>query len=548
MLAAVLCAVGVLEAALSVSRLSAVELLFVALLALPLAWRRRRPVATAAVVTAALAGQAALAAQPLFTQTFTGFVCLFVAAYSLGRHVRDEAFLFAIAGCGLAVGVALGLHDASVASGVLGAATVLGCGAGGRGVRRRVRVREILELQARQLEASADTAAKATAIEERLRIAGDIEDVVSHRVCEMLVQAQVANRLAPADASRAGEALTLVEAQGREALGEMRRLLGVLRGGADDIGSTPIPSLSQIAALIARMRAGGMQIELVLEGEHQAVPVDVDVAAYRVIEATLSDAARRSPRGAVRVVVRHNRRSVEIEIVEEGCASTPAATAAQPARATIGIDERIAALGGELRHERRRDGAYELRARLPLQAPTRTAPEHCALSADAGAGPAPPTVEARGRRARPARGRRRADVLLVVALMGAIAAEAATVSAREGSVVANAVAGVLVAASLLARHRFPLGAAAAGWAAVMGMTALLTPATENGSRVRRHPAARLCHRCACPTRPSVGRTGARPDRRGRAQRARPRHAPVRGPRVPGGADCARLARRPGHPR
>ena len=480
-LAAVLCAVGVLEAALSVSSLSAEELMIVALLTLPLAWRRRRPVATAVVVTAVLAAQAALAAQPLFTQTFTGFVCLFIAAYSSGRHARDDAFLLAIAGCGVAVGFALGLHDASVASGALGAATVLGCGAGGRGVRRRVRVREILEAQARELEASADTAAKATAIEERLRIAGDIEDVVSHRVCEMLVQAQVANRLAPAEPARAGEALTHVEAQGREALGEMRRLLGVLRGGDNEVGSTLFPSLSQIVPLVERMRAGGVRIELVLESERQAVPVDVDVAAYRVIEATLRDAVGRSSNGAVRVAVRHVARAVEVEIIEEGSGPAPATSTPPPASATIGIDARIAAFGGELRRDRRRDGAYELRMRLPLQAATSTAPDPSTLSADGGTGWPPPAAEARRRRLRLGPRSRRADVLLVVVLMSALAAEAATVSAREGSVVANAVAGVLVGASLLARHRFPLRAAVAGWSAVLGMTAFLTPATETAA-------------------------------------------------------------------
>jgi signal transduction histidine kinase len=357
-LAAALLGLGLLEVAIAVDPASA-ALLLVAALTLPLAWRRRRPVGVALVVTAALAGQAALPGQPLFEQTFTGFVCMALAVYSLGRRAPPRAFARAVTGCGLAAGLAIGLHDASVASGLFAAVFVLGSGVGGQLVRRQARIGEILQAQADELEASAQAAARAAAIEERLRIARDLQDVVSDRVSEMVVQAQAASRLAAGDLARAGAALQSLEAKGRESLAEMRRL----RRDDEEIALAPFPSLDRLAGLVDEARGRGPQIELVVEGERRPMSAD-----------------------------------------EQGWV--------------------------------RRSGA--------LLAPYV----------------------------------RWTDSLLVVVLTAAMATEAATVAAREGSQPANALAAIVVGAALLVRRRHPLAALIVGWVTLLTMTAFLTPATE----------------------------------------------------------------------
>jgi signal transduction histidine kinase len=484
-LAAGLFALALLEGVLAVEGERPGALAVVPALTVPLAWRRSRPALVALLVTAALGVQEAWEGTALFEQTFTGFVCVIVGTYSLGRHAGRRALVVAGGSCAVMAGLAIGLNDSSAVSGVFASGLVLGPVTAGRAVLARVDLKALLEQQARELQDRAGGAAEAVATQERARIAEELQDVVSHRVSEMVVQAQVACHLAQRDPARATTAIELVEARGREALEEMRRLLGALRRGDEALALAPVPTLARLEALVRAARADGHAVELVVEGEPADVPPGVDVAAYRVIEQALMDATERSGGGRSTVRVARDRRWLELEVVQEraGSASAPRAPGATDAsrRRAIGIGERVAAFGGDLEAEDREDGAYRLRARLPLEptsggarpspAPARSSPT--TTRSDGGArGSGNPM----GRLLRP-------EPVLIIALIGVMAVEAVTVATREGPALANAVAAGLVAAPLLVRRSSPVAAGVLGWAAASVMTALLTPATELSSLV-----------------------------------------------------------------
>ena len=209
-------------------------------LTMPLVRRRSNPSAVALAVTAALVVQLPWRSVRLFDQTFTGFVCVLLALYALGRHGRAPWAVPVLAGCALAVAGALGWSDRSVATFVLGVVFVVVPAATGRVVAVRSELRELLERQADMLRENAEVEEQTRIAEVRGQIAGEVQDLVSRRVHGMVDRSEAARRLAQSDSSGAAELVATVEADGRAALGEMRAMLGVLRS-ADLFGSTPDP-------------------------------------------------------------------------------------------------------------------------------------------------------------------------------------------------------------------------------------------------------------------------------------------------------------------
>jgi signal transduction histidine kinase len=222
----------------------------------------------------------------------------------------------------------------------------------------RTRLTQRLRERADELEAGRERRARDAVAAERRRIAGELHDVVTHSVSVMVVQAAAARRLVPTDPGRAREAMEAIERTGREALNEMRRLLGVLRRGDEDIALTPQPSLRRLDLLAA---GAGMQVNLQVDGEPPALPPGLDVAAYRVVQEALR-AMQRIGEDDASVTVRYTRRGIELEV-------TGTAAVYEDAEAEVrllGTRERIALFGGELHAGRRRGGGWALRARLPL--------------------------------------------------------------------------------------------------------------------------------------------------------------------------------------
>jgi signal transduction histidine kinase len=173
----------------------------------------------------------------------------------------------------------------------------------------------------------------------------------------MVVQASGARRLAERDPERAADAFQAVETSGREALTEIRRLLGVLRRDDEELALAPQPSLRHVGTLLRRIEAAGLPVELAVEGEARDLPIGIDLTAYRVVQEALGGALEHGRAGRAHVHLRYATDHVDLEVADDGGA---------PSRPLLGIRERVVLSGGHLRAGARRDGGHVVRARLPI--------------------------------------------------------------------------------------------------------------------------------------------------------------------------------------
>lgn len=199
---------------------------------------------------------------------------------------------------------------------------------------------------------------QAAIAEERVRVGRELQDIIAHNVSAMVIQAGGARQLVRTDPERARSTILTVEQVGREALGDLRRVLGMLRKDEDPRALAPQPGLDQLPALLDSIRAAGLECHLHLEGEPIDLTPGVDLVGYRVIEAALHTAATAGCRRAV-VTVRYRLGDLELEI-ESG---DPIPDLEQTLR---GISDRVALYGGSLRLPPA-DG-FALHAHLPLAA------------------------------------------------------------------------------------------------------------------------------------------------------------------------------------
>ena len=209
-----------------------------------------------------------------------------------------------------------------------------------------------------------DRAAVAVA-EERGRIARELHDVIGHSVSVMTVQASAVRRLMRPDQVRERVALEAVEATGREALAEMRRMVSVLRSADGSPDLAPPPTLAQVDRLVEDFRRAGLEVTLESEGEQVALPPGLDLTAYRLIQEALTNTLRHA--GASRALVRvcYRPDSLHLSVRDDG--SGPGTTSV-PGNGLLGMRERVGVYGGELAVGAAEGGGYELRAELPLAA------------------------------------------------------------------------------------------------------------------------------------------------------------------------------------
>jgi signal transduction histidine kinase len=324
---------------------------------LPLALRRRFALPAVAAITALTS----LAQRP---PTVIGFAAVIVAVYSVGAYsgwrLRSLALLV-LAAVGLEVSVPQAKPP--LPSWSLNPLLIVGLWLAGdslRGLRER----------ARTLEREQALMARLAVADERARIARELHDVVAHSVSLMVVQAGVARRLLGREPGRPGEALLAVESGGREALTELRRMLGLLTDEESEpaAGGGP-PGLDRVEALVERMRGAGLPVELRVDGARRDLPPGLDLAAYRIVQEALTNAIKHAPGARTEVVVRFLERVLELDVVDAGGVAGPAAPGA--GRGLAGMRERVAAHGGELEAGPLPGGGFAVRARLPVGPPPR---------------------------------------------------------------------------------------------------------------------------------------------------------------------------------
>ncbi len=213
-------------------------------------------------------------------------------------------------------------------------------------------------------ERERDLAAREAVAEERARVARELHDVVAHSVSVMVIQAQAGPRLL-ADPDRVREAFTSIEASGKQALVELRRLLGILRTD-EQADRGPQPGLGSLQTLVEQVRRAGLPVEVSVEGEPRELPAGVDLSAYRIIQEALTNALKHAGRAEAEVRLRYGATALELEIVDNGSASPVQAPGL--GHGLIGMRERVALYGGVLQTGARNGHGYAVRASLPLSA------------------------------------------------------------------------------------------------------------------------------------------------------------------------------------
>jgi signal transduction histidine kinase len=234
----------------------------------------------------------------------------------------------------------------------------------GRALRSRNRYASALEAHAERLEVDRDAQARVAVTLERARIARELHDVVGHSVSVMTVQASAVRRRLNPDQEQEREALEIVEQTGREALAEMRRLVGVLRRPEEAPALAPQPSLEHLDRLVAQAQESGLPVELRIEGEPTQLPPGVDLTAYRLVQEGLTNAIKHARASRADVVVRYEDGTVEVSVTDDGPGGGDGGGGGH---GLVGMRERVTVYGGELEAGPRPEGGYSLKARLPVQ-------------------------------------------------------------------------------------------------------------------------------------------------------------------------------------
>lgn len=244
---------------------------------LPLAVRRRLPFFVLCAVAGALGAQALLTVS---LQGMSGLIALVVAVYSIAAHAERRR---ALAGLALALVGDIALIAEDPADFPFDVFVIGVPWLGGRALRTaRLRTHELEALSA-ELASEREERARLAVAAERARIARELHDVVAHSVSTMVVQAEAGEALLESHPKRARDAFGSIQETGREALAEMRRLLGLLRRGDRELALVPQPSMAHLESLLGRVREAGLPVELEVEGHPAPLPPGLDLSAYRIV-------------------------------------------------------------------------------------------------------------------------------------------------------------------------------------------------------------------------------------------------------------------------
>ena len=335
----------------------------------PLLWRRSRPWPVFLVVATVSAVQAVLHDLPV-----AGQVAFPIAVYSVARRApRWQGVTALLVGYAGAVAASyswlpgLGAEDATIANmtpyTVMIAAIVTAAWALGFAAQQRERYVAALVERAEQAERMAEREVELAARDERTRIAREMHDVVAHGLSVIVVQADGARYAAAKDPGIAVGTLETVATTGREALTEMRRLLGLLRAG--DTGLRPTPGLADLPYLVEEARAAGTRVEADLPDDPPAVPDGVGLAAYRILQEALTNVRKHAgPDVTVRLRVAVGR-DVEVDVRDDGHGA--AAAADGRGLGLPGMRERAGLHGGTLEAGPAPGGGFAVSARIPLR-------------------------------------------------------------------------------------------------------------------------------------------------------------------------------------
>jgi signal transduction histidine kinase len=218
-----------------------------------------------------------------------------------------------------------------------------------------------VEQRAEEAERTRDEAARRRAMEERLRIARELHDSLTHSISVICVQAGVAAHLARKRGEEVPPALLAIQEAGADASRELRTTLSALRSEDDAEGS----GLGQLEALVARVRSGGLSVTVTVTGAERVLPADVDQAAYRIVQEALTNVSRHAGEASASVHLCYAPASLSVQVDDDGTGAVP--RPAGTGLGLIGMRERVAALGGRLHAGPRETGGFRVHAEIPAR-------------------------------------------------------------------------------------------------------------------------------------------------------------------------------------
>jgi signal transduction histidine kinase len=331
---------------------SARAIVFAVAFPLPLAWRRVVPVGATVAILAIAAADELTGGDSLADYLYSTVVVL-VALYSAGAYAELEHGLAVLAGYLTVAWVSVYTEGDSGASDYAFAATVaVAPWAVGRIAGTRLAAAVAARERARRAVA-----------EERARIARELHDVVAHAVGVIVVQAGAAEQVLDKDPAAAREALADIRRTGKDALVDLRRMLGLLRADEDTAAAVePQPGLDDLGSLAERLRHAGLPVELSIEGERRPVPAGVALTAYRVAQEALTNVLKHTTDARAQVTLVYGSEALELCVTNDGRATT---NGAGTGHGLIGMRERVSLYGGELDAAPLAGGGFRVLARLP---------------------------------------------------------------------------------------------------------------------------------------------------------------------------------------
>jgi signal transduction histidine kinase len=341
---------------------------FLLLVTVPLCWRFRAPVAVVILVTVS-SGIWILAMfkaqdQPPFEPALAIFVALFaLASRADGRPLWTglavSAGIFSVIEIRSELG---GQGIGNVFPGLLFFALTFVMG---RIVYQHRQRASGQQDRADRLERDQETRAARAVETERARIARELHDVIAHSLSIIVVQAAAERRVLPAGQQSTAETLESIEQSGRQAMTELRRLLGLLRKSDGEPSLAPQPGLSRLGDLVAEVREAGVEVNVRTDGDLAAIPLGLDLSAYRIVQECLTNVLKHARAHRVEISLRCRGRIVEIDVTDDGAA---AGTPAPGGFGLLGMRERVTVYGGTVQAGPCDAGGYRVHARLPFEA------------------------------------------------------------------------------------------------------------------------------------------------------------------------------------
>lgn len=333
---------------------------------LPIAARSVAPLGALTVSVAAISLHIGIGYQGVPAGTFAALVILYSAA-SL-TDIRQGILAALITAAGITIYFATDRGDPGLTQAVTTYVTYAAAWGLGMYARSRREYTNVVEERASLLEREREARAREAVADERARIARELHDMVGHALNLIVIQSGGAQRVFQSKPELVRDSLASIESTGRQALTDVERMLGILRGTEEvDEALSPQPGLSHVDSLAAQVSEAGLPVEVTVEGTPVALPLSIDLSAYRIIQEALTNALKHAGPAHASVKIRHASDSIELEITDDGQgASGDRVGDDRGGRGLIGMRERVGLFGGELSVGPRPEGGFRVHVRLPL--------------------------------------------------------------------------------------------------------------------------------------------------------------------------------------